>query len=115
MSAKIGLMCGREYAFPPAFMERVNTLGRPHGITAEFLKLSGTRMGEASGYRVIVDRISREIEYFRAYLKHAVLEGTYVINNPFWWTADDKFFNYAVARKLGVAGPDTIVPPQEAS
>src|SRR5215208_850409 len=110
---KIGLMCGREYAFPPAFLERVNTLGREHGITAEFVTLTGTAMGTPSGYRVIVDRISHEVEYYRAYLKHAMLEGTYVINNPFWWTADDKFFNYAVAAKLGVAVPKTIVLPQK--
>jgi hypothetical protein len=110
---KIGLLCGREFSFPPAFIERVNRVGAPHGITAEFLKLTGTRMGEPSGYRVIVDRISHEVEYFRAYLKHAVLEGTYVINNPFWWTADDKFFNYSVAQKLGVAVPKTVVLPQK--
>jgi hypothetical protein len=110
---KIGLLCGREYSFPPAFIDRVNTFGHAHGITAEFVKLTGTRMGEPSGYRVIVDRISHEVEYFRAYLKHAVLEGTYVINNPFWWTADDKFFNYAVAAKLGVAIPKTVVLPQK--
>ena len=113
MSAKVGLMCGREYAFPPAFLERVNALGKPHGITAEFVKLAGTKMGEPSGYHVIVDRISHEVEYYRAYLKHAVLEGTYVINNPFWWTADDKFFNYSVAQKLGVAVPKTVVLPQK--
>ena len=111
---KIGLLCGREYSFPPAFLDRVNTLGEAHGITAEFVKLTGTTMGEPSGYQVIVDRISHEVEYFRAYLKHAVLEGTYVINNPFWWTADDKFFNYSVARKLGVAVPKTVVLPQKA-
>jgi hypothetical protein len=110
---KIGLLCGREYAFPPAFLERVNQLGAAHGITAEFVKLTGTRMGEPSGYRVIVDRISHEVEYYRAYLKHAVLTGTYVINNPFWWTADDKFFNYAVAQRVGVAVPKTIVLPQK--
>jgi hypothetical protein len=110
---KIGLLCGREHSFPPAFLERVNTLGAAHGITAEFLRLTGTKMGEPSGYRVIVDRISHEVEYFRAYLKHAVLEGTYVINNPFWWTADDKFFNYSVAQKLGVAVPKTVVLPQK--
>ena len=113
MSAKVGLMCGREYAFPPAFLERVNTLGKPHGITGEFVKVAGTKMGEPSGYHVIVDRISHEVEYYRAYLKHAVLEGTYVINNPFWWTADDKFFNYSVAQKLGVAVPKTVVLPQK--
>jgi hypothetical protein len=110
---KIGLLCGREYAFPPAFLDRVNQIGAASGITAEFVKLGGTRMGEPSGYRVIVDRISHEIEYYRAYLKHAVLEGTYVINNPFWWTADDKFFNYSIARRLGVAVPKTVVLPQK--
>jgi hypothetical protein len=110
---KVGLLCGREYAFPPAFIDRVNTVGRPHGITAEFVKLTGTIMGEPSGYRVIVDRISHEVEYYRAFLKHAVLTGTYVINNPFWWTADDKFFNYAVAAQLGVAVPKTVVLPQK--
>jgi hypothetical protein len=110
---KIGLLCGREFSFPPAFLERVNTVGAKQGITAEFLRLSGTKMGEPSGYRVIVDRISHEVEYFRAYLKHAVLEGAYVINNPFWWTADDKFFNYSVAQKLGVAVPKTVVLPQK--
>ncbi len=110
---KIGLMCGREYAFPPAFLERVNQKGRRDGITAEFVKLTGTRMGEPPAYRVIVDRISHEVEYYRAFLKHAMLTGTYVINNPFWWTADDKFFNYAVASKLGIAIPKTIVLPQK--
>ncbi len=113
MNIKIGLLCGREYAFPPAFIDRVNTLGRPHHITAEFLTLTGTKMGEASGYHVIVDRISHEVEYYRGFLKHAVLEGAYVINNPFWWTADDKFFNYVVARKLGVAVPKTVLLPQK--
>jgi hypothetical protein len=110
---KVGLLCGREYSFPPAFLARVNEVGRPHGITAEFVKLTGTRMGEPSGYRVIVDRISHEVEYYRAFLKHAVLEGAYVVNNPFWWTADDKFFNYSVANRLGVAVPRTIVLPQK--
>ena len=77
------------------------------------VKLTGTKMGEPSGYRVIVDRISHEVEYYRAFLKHAVLEGTYVINNPFWWTADDKFFNYSVAKRIGVAVPKTVVLPQK--
>jgi hypothetical protein len=111
---KVGLLCGREFSFPPAFIERVNIVGRPYGITAEIVKLTGTKMGEPSQYQVIVDRISHEVEYFRAHLKHAMLEGTYVINNPFWWTADDKFFNYAVAGKLGVAVPKTVLLPQKA-
>src|ERR1700723_3618815 len=110
---KIGLLCGREYSFPPAFLEKVNELGKRDNITAEFVHLGGVRMGEPAEYRVIVDRISHEVEYYRGYLKHAVLQGTYVINNPFWWTADDKFFNYSVAAKMGVAIPKTILLPQK--
>jgi hypothetical protein len=109
----VGLMCGREFSFPPAFIAAVNILGASKGVTAEMVKLGGTKMGEEPRYRVIVDRISHEVEYYRGYLKHAVLEGTYVINNPFWWTADDKFFNYAVASKLGVAIPKTVLLPQK--
>jgi len=109
----VGLLCGREYSFPPAFIERVKKLGARDGVTAEFVKLGGTRMGEPARYSVIVDRISHEVEYYRGYLKHAVLQGSYVINNPFWWTADDKYFNYSVASKLGIAIPKTVLLPQK--
>ena len=110
---KVGLLCGREFSFPPAFIERVKTLGAKDGVTAEFVKLGGTRMDEPAKYSVIVDRISHEVEYYRGYLKHAVLQGSYVINNPFWWTADDKYFNYSMAAKLGIAIPKTVLLPQK--
>jgi hypothetical protein len=110
---KIGILCGREYSFPPAFIAKVNELGKKENISADFVKLAGTKMNEPAAYKVIVDRISHEVDYYRAYLKHAMLQDTYVINNPFWWTADDKFFNYSVAAKLGVAIPKTILLPQK--
>ena len=110
---KVGLLCGREYSFPPAFIAKVNQLGKGVGVAAEFVKLGGTKMNEPAEYSVIVDRISHEVEYYRGYLKHAVLQGSYVINNPFWWTADDKYFNYSVAAKLGLAIPKTVLLPQK--
>ncbi|MGH9579121.1 MAG: hypothetical protein ACRD3R_16905, partial [Terriglobales bacterium] len=79
---KVGLMCGRESSFPPAFVERVTALGKKDGVAGEMVRLHGTKMGEPAAYRVIVDRLSHEVAYYRGYLKHAVLEGTYVINNP---------------------------------
>jgi len=110
---KIGLLCGREHSFPPAFIERVNQLGASRGISAEMVTFGGTKMDGPSGYRVIVDRISHEVEYYRGALKNAVLHGAYVINNPFWWTADDKFFNYSVMHRLGIAIPRTVLLPQK--
>ena len=65
-------------------------------------------------YDIIIDRISHEVPYYRAMLKRMALEGTYVINNPFWWSADDKFFNYSLGAKLGVAVPKTVLLPQHA-
>jgi len=80
-------------------------------VRAEFVKLGGVKMDQPSGYKVIIDRISHDIPFYRAFLKNAALHGAIVINNPFWWTADDKFFNYALATKLGVAIPATVVLP----
>lgn len=107
---KIGIIFGMENTFPPALVEKINSL-KVDGVSAEFVTLGGVKMAEPSGYRVIVDRISQDIAFYRAYLKNAALTGTIVINNPFWWTADDKFFNYALASKLGVAIPPTVILP----
>jgi glutathione synthase/RimK-type ligase-like ATP-grasp enzyme len=108
--AKIGIIFGMENTFPPAVVDKINSMN-VEGVTAEFVKLGGVKMAEPSGYRVIIDRISQDIQFYRAYLKNAALNGTIVINNPFWWTADDKFFNYALASKLGVAIPPTVILP----
>ena len=107
----VGLLVGRENTFPQAFIDRVNA--KNMGVRAELCKLGGTRMDERIPYDVIVDRISHEIPYYRAYLKKAVLEGAVVINNPFWWSADDKFFECCLAVKQGVAVPRTVVLPQK--
>lgn len=112
MAGVIGVLFGMEESFPPALVERINAMGAP-GVSAEFVNIGGIRMDEPSRYRVIVDRISHDIPFYRAYLKNAVLSGTSVINNPFWWSADDKFFNYALARRLGVAIPPTVILPHK--
>jgi len=110
MSKKIAIVFGMENTFPPALVDKINSMG-VDGVNAEFLRVGGVRMDEPKKYDVIIDRISQDIPFYRAYLKNAVLHGTTVINNPFWWTADDKFFNYALADKLGVAIPPTAVLP----
>ncbi|HEV2238079.1 MAG TPA: hypothetical protein VGR57_15570 [Ktedonobacterales bacterium] len=111
MELKVGLLVGREWSFPPAFIEEVNRRGA--GVTAELVRLGGTRMDEPVPYAVLVDRISHEVPYYRSYLKHAVLQGATVVNNPFMWTADDKFFEAGLATRLGVASPKTLVLPNK--
>jgi len=107
---KIGILFGMENTFPPALVEKINSM-KVDDVEAEFVKVGGIRMDEPKKYAVIIDRISQDIQFYRAYLKNAVLHGTIVVNNPFWWTADDKFFNYSLAHKMGVAIPPTIILP----
>lgn len=111
MALKVGLLVGREWSFPPAFIEEVSR--RDEGVVAEYAKLGGTRMNELCPYAVLIDRISHEVPYYRSYLKNAVLQGATVINNPFMWTADDKFFEASLAARLGVAHPKTLVLPNK--
>src|SRR5687768_9283961 len=108
---KVGLLVGREWSWPPAFLDEVNR--RNEGVQAEFIKLGGTVMDEAIPYSLIIDRISHEVPYYRSYLKHSWLQGVTVVNNPFMWTADDKFFGASLITKLGVASPRTLVLPNK--
>ncbi|MCU0623354.1 MAG: hypothetical protein MUF53_05750 [Gemmatimonadaceae bacterium] len=109
---RIGLVVGREWSFPPAFIDEVN--GRDTGVVAEFAKIGGTHHDEPVPYDVLVDRISHEVPMYRSYLKHAVLQGKTVINNPFMWSADDKFFGASLITQLGVASPRTVLLPNKA-
>src|SRR5262245_15066338 len=111
MTLKVGLLVGREWSFPPAFLEEVN--GRAEGVIAEYAQLGGTDMNEPCPYTLIIDRISHEVPYYRSYLKNALLQGVTVVNNPFMWTADDKFFEASLASRLGVASPKTVVLPNK--
>jgi len=103
---------GMENTFPGALVERINSM-ELDGITAEFVRVGGVEEAVPCGYSVIIDRISHDMPFYRSYLKNAVLTGTQVVNNPFWWSADDKFFNYALAAKLGVAVPKTVLLPHK--
>lgn len=107
---KIGILFGMEDTFPHAFVERVNQIA-PKGILAEPVKIDKVIQNQLTEYAVIIDRISQDVPFYRAYLKNAALTGTAVINNPFWWSADDKFFNNCLADTLGVPLPKTVILP----
>ena len=111
MTLKVGLIVGREWSFPPAFIEEVNR--RDEGVVAEYVKLGAPHMDGPCEYAVIIDRISHEVPFYRTYLKQAALMGCTVVNNPFMWTADDKFLGAALATKLGIAHPKTVVLPNK--
>ena len=83
---KIGILHGKERSFPNAFVQRINDK-KPEGIIAEAVSIDKVIQGGSTGYTVIVDRISQDVPFYRAFLKNAAISGTAVINNPFWWSA----------------------------
>lgn len=107
---KIGVLYGMERSFPDAFVERINKMGLKD-ITASPVVVDVVEQGAPCGFDVIIDRISQDVPFYRAYLKNAASSGTAVINNPFWWSADEKFFNNALALKIGVPVPKTVILP----
>jgi hypothetical protein len=109
---RIGILFGGENSFPGALVEHINARNID-GLQAEFVLTGAVQAGRAPRYAVLIDRISHVVPFYRAFLKHAALHGTVVINNPFWASADDKFFNYALAAKLGVAVPPTVLLPHK--
>ncbi len=109
---KIGILFGQERSFPQAFIERVNSKN-VKGIQAEAVTIDKVMQGAPTEYAVIIDRISQDVPFYRAYLKNAAISGTAVINNPFWWSADEKFFNNALAVKVGVPVPKTVLLPSK--
>lgn len=106
---RVGLLTGRERSFPDALIAEVARRGE--GVIADYAKVDATYVDGPLPYDVIVDRISHEVTCYQPVLKQAALYGTRVINNPFWRIADDKFFNTALAQRLGVAVPKTVVLP----
>jgi len=109
---RVGLLVGREKTFPEALIAGINERGRGE-VVADYIKLGGIRHDEPPQFDLVIDRISHEVPYYRATLKRMALEGTIIVNNPFWWSADDKFFNYSLAKKIGVAVPKTVLLPQK--
>ncbi len=109
---KIGILFGMENTFPNAFIDRVNSKGED-GIIAEAVTIDKVIQAAPGEYAVIIDRISQDVPFYRSYLKNAAISGTAVINNPFWWSADEKFFNNALAEKIGIPVPKTVLLPSK--
>ncbi len=107
---KIGILHGKERSFPEAFVARVNSK-KVHGILAEPVRIDKAMQGVSGGYAVIFDRISQDVPFYRTWLKNEAVTGAAVINNPFWWSADDKYFNNCLMTKVGVPVPKTAIIP----
>jgi hypothetical protein len=110
---RIGLLFGMEDTFPWALIDRINTLGLSKSVQATPVEISFLKDDGVFQYDLILDRISHEVPFYRTLLKCAAASGVKIVNNPIWWSADDKFFDNLVAKAAGVAVPRTVLLPHK--
>lgn len=110
---RIGLLFGMEDTFPWALIDRINTLGLSRSVQAAPVEISYLKDDGVFAYDLILDRISHEVPFYRTFLKCAAASGVKVVNNPIWWSADDKFFDNLVAKAVDVAVPRTVLLPHK--
>jgi hypothetical protein len=111
MAAEIGILAGNEGPFPKCLIDKINDMN-VDGIRAEMCRVAETSMESKIPYKVIIDRISHAIPYYLHYAKKAMLDGVFVINNPFRFYSD-KFFGYCVAKDMGIPVPRTVALPSK--
>jgi hypothetical protein len=110
MMKRIGVLFGQERSFPHALVARINEL-KVDGVEAEAVLVGAVSLESPKRYDLVLDRISQDVPFYRAILKKLAADGTVIANNPFWWSADDKFFNNVLAQRIGVAVPKTVILP----
>jgi hypothetical protein len=109
---RIALLFGMEDTFPWALIDAINERGRG-GIEAGPVEISYLKDDGVFHYDLVLDRISHEVPFYRTWLKCAMASGVRVVNNPVWWSADDKFFDNLVAKAANVAVPRTVLLPHK--
>jgi hypothetical protein len=107
---KIWILFGMEETYSKVFIDTVNSKNEKR-ILAEAVSIEEVIQNKNGEYAVLIDRLAQDVFFYRAYLKNAVSTGTNVINNPFWWSADDKLFNNGLADTLGIPVSNTILFP----
>ena len=114
-NTRIGVLFGMEDTFPWALMNEINEIAKASGDAIESgpVRISHLVQEQSFEDAVILDRISHEVPFYRTFLKCAVARGVQVVNNPIWWSADDKFFDNVVALAAGVAVPKTVLLPHK--
>lgn len=109
---KIGILYGMEQTFPPAVADYINSV-KSRGAAAEMISIGALPMAESLDYNVIFDRVAYEVPFYQSILKNTLLNGTRIVNNPFWGCAEDNFFHASLAARIGIRIPKTVVLPSK--
>lgn len=109
---RIGILFGMEDTFPWALVDAINARGGDD-VEAGIVEISWLKDDGVFPYDLVLDRISHEVPFYRTWLKCAAASGVRIVNNPIWWSADDKFFDNLAAKSVNVVVPRTVLLPHK--
>lgn len=116
---KIGLLIGDEEDWPRAFEALARRMptsytfeGKTHSIEVERIRIHPFKLTDPTTYNVVIDRLAYWHYNPREWLKKAALvNGTYLLNNPFTFQSMEKHTAYCAMIRLGLNIPDTWLIP----
>lgn len=122
VTRNIGLSLGADLCWPACYEEIVKRLqlaipvdGKVVDFHVERITVEPFDLRQPCKYTVVLDRLTHWFHTSREWIKKAViLDGLYVLNNPWAIQSMEKQTTYCAMMKLGLPIPDTwMVPPKE--
>ena len=115
----IGLLLGTEDDWPRAFEALVRRLGRvtdaagtTHRITTERVTIEPFNLRYRPRHSLVIDRLAYWYYHPREWLKKvALMDGVYLLNNPFTFQSMEKHAAYCAMIRLGLKVPGTVLVP----
>ena len=119
MDHLIGLLLGTEEDWPTAFEGIVGRLdpsivyeGETHTFTTERVTIEPFNLRAVPRHSVVIDRLSHWYYHPREWLKKvALMNGVYLMNNPFTFQSMEKHAAYCAMIRLGLKVPETWLIP----
>jgi hypothetical protein len=115
----IGLLLGMEEDWSATFEELVRRLdlridhgGDTHRFTTERVTIEPFRLRQPARYNLVIDRLAHWYYVPREWLKKvALMNGVYLMNNPFTFQSMEKHAAYCAMMRLGLQVPETVLLP----
>ena len=122
VTRRIGLSLGADICWPLCFEGILRDLDLELSVGGDKVRIEVSRLTiepfhlrQPSRYDVVLDRLTHWYSTSREWIKKAViLDGLYVLNNPWSVQSMEKQTSYCAMMKLGMPVPDTwLIPPKE--
>jgi hypothetical protein len=121
VTRKIGLSLGADICWPLCYEQILDKLklsipwqGDTVGITVERVTIEPFDLRQPCQYDVVLDRLTHWYHTSREWIKKAILmDGLYVLNNPWAVQSMEKHTSYCAMMHLGMPIPETwMLPPK---